>query len=85
MSSISRLLETALYVEDLERSARCKGIGAVLMERALRTCDRGQALAYLESTSPKSVPLYERHGFELLGTIQVGTSPPLFPMLRRPR
>ena len=29
--------------------------------------------------------LYRRHGFEPLGTIQVGSSPPVVPMLRRPR
>jgi hypothetical protein len=28
---------------------------------------------------------YERHGFELLGTIQTNTSPSIFPMLRKPR
>jgi hypothetical protein len=44
-----------------------------------------QANAYLESTSPGSVRLYQRHGFELLGTIQVGSSPQLFPMVRKPR
>jgi GNAT superfamily N-acetyltransferase len=62
-----------------------KGLGAALMRHALVACDRDRSIAYLESTNPKNVPLYERHGFELLGTIQVGTSPPLFPMLRKPR
>ncbi|MGH9960925.1 MAG: GNAT family N-acetyltransferase, partial [Pyrinomonadaceae bacterium] len=52
---------------------------------ALIPCDHDQKLAYLESTNPRNIPLYERHGFELLGTIQVGTSPRLFPMLRKPR
>ena len=42
-------------------------------------------LACLESSNPKNIPLYERHGFELLGTIQVGASPPIFPMLRKIR
>ena len=51
----------------------------------LDACDRDHAPAYLESNNPKNVPLYERHGFELLGTIQAGTSPPIFPMLRKPR
>jgi hypothetical protein len=29
--------------------------------------------------------LYRRHGFESLGTIQIGSSPPIVPKLRRPR
>ena len=62
-----------------------RGLGSALMQHALVPCDRDHALAYLESTNPKNIPLYERHGFELLGTIQVGTSPPIFPMLRKPR
>jgi GNAT superfamily N-acetyltransferase len=62
-----------------------KGYGAALMRHTLIPCDRDHVPAYLESSNPKNIPLYERHGFELLGTIQVGTSPPIFPMLRRPR
>ena len=61
------------------------GYGSVLMEHALKPCDRGQTLAYLESSNPRNISLYHRHGFEILGTIQVGTSPPLFPMVRKPR
>jgi GNAT superfamily N-acetyltransferase len=62
-----------------------KGYGSALLQHALVPCDRDRALAYLESTNPRNIPLYERHGFERLGTIQMGTSPPLVPMLRRPR
>jgi ribosomal protein S18 acetylase RimI-like enzyme len=62
-----------------------KGCGAALMQHTLIPCDRDQTLAYLESSNARNIPLYERHGFELLGTIQVGTSPPIFPMLRKPR
>jgi ribosomal protein S18 acetylase RimI-like enzyme len=62
-----------------------KGYGSALLKHALERCDSDDKLAYLESSSLKNLPLYERHGFELLGTIQVGSSPPLFPMLRRPR
>jgi ribosomal protein S18 acetylase RimI-like enzyme len=61
------------------------GYGAALLKHALERCDNDGKLAYLESSSSKSIPLYQRHGFELLGTIQVGSSPPLFPMLRKPR
>lgn len=62
-----------------------KGYGAALMQHTLIPCDRDHTHAYLESSNPKNIPLYERYGFELLGTIQVGTSPPIFPMLRTPR
>ena len=62
-----------------------QGYGAALMRHALVPCDRDGALAYLESSNPRNIPFYERHGFELLGTIQAGTSPPIFPMLRKPR
>jgi ribosomal protein S18 acetylase RimI-like enzyme len=62
-----------------------KGHGSALMQHSLIPCDRDRTLAYLESSNPKNIPLYEKHGFELLGTIQVGTSPPIFPMLRKPR
>ena len=55
------------------------------MEHALIACDRDHAPAYLESSNPKNIPLYERHGFIVLGTIQVGTSPPIVPMLRAAR
>jgi GNAT superfamily N-acetyltransferase len=62
-----------------------KGFGSALLQHTLIQCDRDRKLAYLESSNPRNIPLYERHGFELLGTIQAGTSPPIFPMLRRPR
>jgi ribosomal protein S18 acetylase RimI-like enzyme len=62
-----------------------KGHGDALMSYALERCDRDHVPAYLESTNPRNVSLYRRHGFEALGTIQVGSSPPLVPMLRRPR
>ena len=69
----------------VDPSRQGKGFGSALLQHALVTCDRDHLPAYLESTSPQSVPLYTRHGFELLGIIQVGGSPPIFPMLRRPR
>jgi ribosomal protein S18 acetylase RimI-like enzyme len=62
-----------------------RGHGSVLMQRGLMPCDRDGKLVYLESTNPNNLPFYERHGFALLGTIQVGPVPPIFPMLRRPR
>jgi ribosomal protein S18 acetylase RimI-like enzyme len=62
-----------------------KGFGSALMSHAVIKCDQENKPAYLESTNPRNIPLYERHGFELLGTIQVASSPPMYPMLRKPR
>jgi GNAT superfamily N-acetyltransferase len=62
-----------------------KGLGSALLKHALIPCDRDNLHAYLESTNAKNLPLYERHGFEVLGEIQVGTSPTIFPMLRKPQ
>jgi GNAT superfamily N-acetyltransferase len=62
-----------------------QGHGAALMTYALEHADRDRLPAYLESTNPRNISLYRRHGFEALGQIQVGTSPPLVPMLRSPR
>jgi RimJ/RimL family protein N-acetyltransferase len=62
-----------------------KGHGDALMAHALQSCDRDHLPAYLESTNPRNISLYRRHGFEPLGTIQVGGSPPLVPMLRPAR
>ena len=69
----------------VDPSQQGKGYGGAMMKYALIPCDRDRTPAYLESSNPKNIPLYERHGFELLGTIQVGSSPPIFPMLRKPR
>ena len=62
-----------------------RGHGDALLTYALQACDRDRMPAYLESTNPRNISLYRRHGFEVLGTIQVGSSPPLVPMLRPPR
>jgi ribosomal protein S18 acetylase RimI-like enzyme len=62
-----------------------RGHGDALLRYALERCDRDHVPAYLESTSLRNAALYKRHGFEALGTIQVGSSPPLMPMLRPAR
>ena len=64
---------------------RSKGRGAALLAHRLRQCDREHLPAYLWSSNPLNTSLYERHGFEIVGTIQVGSSPSIFPMLRHAR
>jgi ribosomal protein S18 acetylase RimI-like enzyme len=62
-----------------------RGVGGALMRHALARCDADGVPAYLESSNPRNITLYRRHGFEPLGAIQHGASPTLVPMLRRPR
>jgi len=69
----------------VEALHRDKGCGAALLRHGLRQCDREHRPAYLWSSNPQNTSLYARHGFEILNTIQVGSSPPIFPMLRHAR
>lgn len=62
-----------------------KGVGAALLRHTLERCDREGLPAYLESTNPRNVSLYQRHGFAALGEIRAGSSPIVVPMLRLPR
>ena len=64
---------------------RGRGRGSALLQYMLAKCDREGQLAYLDSTSARNIPLYERQGFETLGVIKAGSCPPVFPMLRKPR
>jgi GNAT superfamily N-acetyltransferase len=58
------------------------GFGAVLMKHALQEVDKRGCMAYLESSNPRNVSLYQRHGFEAVGSIQSGGSPTMTPMIR---
>ena len=60
-----------------------KAYGSALLEAGLARVDRSGQTAYLEATNPQSIPLYERFGFRLVGTIDTGRCPPIFPMVRR--
>ena len=59
-----------------------RGYGSAMLQHALRRCDDERLPAYLESTNPRNMPLYERHGFEVIGAIRIGNYSPIFPMLR---
>jgi ribosomal protein S18 acetylase RimI-like enzyme len=55
------------------------------MKYALAKCDEAGLPAYLESSNPANISLYERHGFEVTGKIQSESSPPVHPMYRAAR
>lgn len=61
-----------------------QGLGSVLMKEAVARCDADGLPAFLESSNPQNISLYQRHGFEIMGTIQIGDSPVITPMIRQP-
>jgi GNAT superfamily N-acetyltransferase len=69
----------------VEPSRQGSGVGSALLQHSLANCDADGLPAYLESSSPKNIPLYERFGFEQIGVIRSGDAPPMFPMLRKPQ
>ena len=66
----------------VDPSRQGEGLGSLLLAHTLGEVDRAGGVAYLESSSPLNVPLYERFGFEVIAEIQAGTSPTIWPMLR---
>ncbi len=74
-----------LALVGVDSTQQRQGYGSALIQPVLKECDLQQQLAYLESSSPESRSLYERHGFELIETIQIDDSPTIFPMMRYPK
>ncbi|CCK27505.1 acetyltransferase [Streptomyces davaonensis JCM 4913] len=63
-----------------------EGLGGALIGSVLDRCDDDGVPAYLEASSARSRRLYERLGFELLGSpLELPDGPPMFPMWREPR
>jgi ribosomal protein S18 acetylase RimI-like enzyme len=62
-----------------------QGLGGELMESCLRSLDEDRLPVYLETPNPRSIPFYERFGFETTGAAQAGGCPPITFMLRGAR
>ena len=69
----------------VDAAAQGRGLGSALMKHTLQLCDEQGTRAYLESSNPANISLYERHGFEVMGRIEVGSAPPITPMIRERR
>lgn len=65
--------------------AQGRGIGGALLRHVLPLVDEQGSQAYLESTNPRNVSLYERFGFGATQEIRIGSAPPLYPMVRPAR
>jgi GNAT superfamily N-acetyltransferase len=72
------------YVRDIgvRPDMQGRGLGSVLMGPTLERCDREGLPAYIEASSERSAALYERLGFRHVKELHVGTSPPLWLMIR---
>lgn len=74
-----------LWMIGTDPAKQGRGYGKALLRYALDRIDREGIVAYLENSNPANTRLYEQHGFEVIGTIQVDDAPPILPMLRRSR
>jgi GNAT superfamily N-acetyltransferase len=58
------------------------GLGTRLLKHCLRTVDESHLPAYLETPNPRTIPFYQRHGFEITSVAAAGECPPITSMLR---
>jgi GNAT superfamily N-acetyltransferase len=80
--------EPHYYLETVgtRRAVQGKGVGSAVMSLVLERCDREGVPAYLESSNPRNIPLYARHGFEARDPVPLPPGAPvLTPMWRDPR
>ena len=74
-----------LFLLGVSPDAQGRGIGAALLDARLAAVDREGLPAYLESTNPRNLSLYRRHGFEVVEELRLGRgAPPMWLMLREP-
>jgi len=74
-----------LAVIGVDPAQQGQGLGAALLAHTLSVSDEQGLPAYLESSNPANISLYQRHGFEVLGEIRNGAAPTVYPMLRQRR
>ena len=69
----------------VEASKQGRGLGAELLRNTLAVVDAGHQTAYLETPNPRTVALYEAHGFRVVGRTSTRTCPALTFMYRHAR
>lgn len=80
--------EPHYYLEFLgtRRDRQGKGSGSAVMAIMLERCDTEGVPAYLESSNPRNIPFYARHGFVERDVIAGPSGCPIItPMWREPR
>jgi ribosomal protein S18 acetylase RimI-like enzyme len=66
-------------------AAQGQGRGSAVLRPVLERCDAEDVGAYLESSNPRNLGLYTRHGFRELEPLQLPAGPTLTRMWREPR
>ncbi|HEY6295788.1 MAG TPA: GNAT family N-acetyltransferase [Streptosporangiaceae bacterium] len=67
------------------RERQGQGLGTQMLREVLAGADADGVPAYLESSNERNLPLYERHGFRVVGELQaLGHGPTIWRMWREP-
>jgi ribosomal protein S18 acetylase RimI-like enzyme len=70
----------------VDPSAQSRGHGSALIAHTLQRCDAAGLPSYLDSNTERSIPLYERHGFEVTEEVRLPKGgPPFWRMWREAR
>lgn len=80
--------EPHYYLEVLgtRKDRQSKGVGSAVITAVLERADEEGLPAYLESSNPRNIPFYARHGFEVREEIVCGKgAPTVTAMWREPR
>jgi len=68
------------------RDRQGEGLGTQMLQHVLAGLDTDGMPAYLESSSERNLPLYERNGFRVVGELQaLGHGPAIWRMWREPQ
>jgi ribosomal protein S18 acetylase RimI-like enzyme len=68
----------------VDLASQGKGMGGQLMLKCLEVIDAAHCYAYLETPNPRTINFYNRHDFEVTGSAQSGSCPPITFMSRAP-
>lgn len=83
----AKIQEPHWYLVDVavDPSMQGRGLGREILSPQLDVCDQTGVGAYLESSNPKNMTLYERLGFERRPEIEIARGVYMYPMWRNPR
>ncbi len=72
-----------LFALGVDPPRQGQGIGGALMQPILARADADRLPCYLESLNPRNVPLYQRHGFEIVAEGDLPKGGPHFWTMKR--